>query len=315
MRKFNNHFFSKNEYLKNFSKEYGQLTYEGVSVSYYIVRKGIFSKLVFTSPILSSFGNPIDIKGNEHTVHKIIEHARMLNVDYIAQPMAHVYFDMIPKGAIGVKWSSPIVSLSGTDDEILARMHKKHRNVIRKAEKTGISVNFNAQLEDVHSLIKETMDKQGRAAVSKSLLENLRRDCTEQVMFVSCHFGNEIQGVAVVPFDANSGYYLYGGSCDKTQPGALNYMHYRIMLELRAKGIENYDLMGYRLGGTSDEKIIGIQRFKMRFGAELSDGMTWKYVLNKKKYAFQSFIFKVQGFFKGKPFCGDVIDQGNSFNE
>lgn len=304
-----NFFFNK-EYLDTQSNENGILNFEGYRVAYYIKRKGIFSKLCFTSPIVSETGEGIALSEHTRVLDGLIELIRALNVDYIAQPMAHVFFDCIPKGAIGIKWSSPVVSLEDEPDDILSAMHQKHRNVIRKAGKSNVCVDFNTDVEVIHKLISSTMKKQGRSAVSLSILRSLKDHCGKNVFFVSCKIDNMLQGVAVIPYDKNKGYYLYGGSSLKTMPGALNYMHYKIMLKLKSLNISSYDLMGYRLAGTNDNKIIGIQRFKTRFGATLEDGYTWKYILNPKKYKVQVFLFKLKGFLQRKPYLGDIIDQG-----
>jgi len=308
--KFNKSFFYNEAYLNTQSSENGVLEFEGFEVAYYIQRKGIFSKLSFTSGVISPSGEAIDLSDHARVVSGLIEQAKKLDVDYIAQPMAHVFFDSIPEGAIGVKWSSPVISLCGDSEDILAAMHKKHRNVIRKAEKSNIVVDFDAAIEDVHRMILGTMEKQNRGSVSLSVLKELKDQC-KNVLFVTCRVDNALQGVAVIPYDQDKGYYLYGGSCSKTMPGALNYMHYRIMLELKSMKIKSYDMMGYRLAGTEDVKIQGIQRFKVRFGADLEEGYTWKYILKPRNYRLQVCLLKLMGFLRRRPYLGDVIDQGN----
>ena len=58
---------------------------------------------------------------------------------------------------------------------------------------------------------------------------------------------NNVQGVTIIVFDEQAGYYLFGGSKDKPLSGAINLMHWKILLDLKNNGISKYDFVGARL--------------------------------------------------------------------
>lgn len=302
-------FYSQKEYLNICSPESGYIVDNELYISYYVIRKAIFSKLIITSPVMTLSGIRASSLVEGAFLKHVLEMTKELSVDYVAQSMAHVYFSCIPDGAIGVKWSSPIVDLNNSDEGLLISMHQKHRNVVKKAIKTNVRVEFDVDIKTIHQVICSTMSRQERSSVHKDLLSQLDQKECLKVLFVACYVGDDIQGVAVIPYDSIKGYYLYGGSTGRPAAGALNYMHYQVMLKLKQLGVSSYDLMGYRLSGTENQKILGIQRFKLRFGAELADGFTWKYIHKPLKYNLLNWALTIQGMLSKSPYLGDVIDQ------
>lgn len=301
--------FSLPEFLSCLCSDFGSIELQGYYISYIIKRSFFFSRLEFTTKLLDHEGKPASIDVERRIMPIVINHVRSLSVDYIGQPLAHVYFSFVPDGAASIRWSSPIVDLNYNEEELLLRMHKKHRNVVKRAAKEEIRVVFDESVACVHKVLADTMSRQARSVVPFDVL-NQMKELNDNVMFVSCYVGDDIQGVAVIPYDNRVGYYLYGGSSAHVITGALNYMHYQIMLKLKSLDLKFYDLMGYRLDGTNDDKILGIQKFKTRFGVELQEGITWKFIIRPKKYKLQVLLHKMIGFYRKKPYQGDLIDRG-----
>lgn len=69
------------------------------------------------------------------------------------------------RGAPGASYASPTVGWP-LDGDLLAGMHGKHRNVVRKAQKAGVAVDVTAAPDDLSvfaALYERTMERQGAA--------------------------------------------------------------------------------------------------------------------------------------------------------
>ena len=116
---------------------------------------------------------------------------------------------------------------------------------------------------------------------------------------------NIIQGGALIPWNKNCGYYLYGGSINKPHAGSMNHLQWEIILKLKHLEVSHYDFVGARLNPKKGSKLEGIQRFKSRFGSELSLSYLWKYDYNK----FKKLLYTTSFFLKSRKFQKDIVDE------
>jgi lipid II:glycine glycyltransferase (peptidoglycan interpeptide bridge formation enzyme) len=296
--------FATKEFLKIKSSEYGWIIDDKYILSYYIDRRSIFSKLVFTSETIS-INTKENIENEKLFLNSVVEKVKELNVDLISQPLASVVFKNIYNNSKSIKWGSYIVDLTISEEDIMKNIHSKHRNVIRKAIKDGVIVEETRDMEIIYNNIKETMIRQNRAYPSINDLNKIKAFTA----FFIAKKDDIVQGCSVLPFNKFGAMYLYGGSIFRPYNGSLNFMHYKAMLILKEKGVTQYDFMGARPNVEVGSKLEGIQRFKSRFGGELKEGYLWKYELNPKKVFFMNLLQKMIFRLKGKVYSGDAIDQ------
>ncbi len=292
--------FGTSEYLETKSKEYGWFVSDNFILPFYIDRRAIFSKLVFTTNIVV-----LESKDKKEFLNQIIVKAKELNIDLIAQPLASALFKEFAKGSKYIEWGSWVVDLSQSKDEILNNMHSKHRNVIRKAIRDSVTVEETNNIDIIFENLKETMSRQNRAYPLKEELARLKPFSK----FYIAKKDGVLQGSAVLPFNQQGAYYLYGGSIARPYTGSLNYMHYYAMLELKDMGVKEYDFMGARINVEKNSKLEGIQRFKSRFGGELKQGYLWKYEYKPIKVKIINFIQRIRFKLKNSIYLGDAIDQ------
>lgn len=293
--------FATKEFLETKSANFGWFVNDSFILPFYIDKRFIFSKLVFTHQSIK-----LDENGNEKKfLNEVVKKAKYLNIDYIAQPLANVLFKDIPDNSKYIKWGSYIVDLSKSEEEILKNMHSKHRNVIRKAQKDGVIIKETKDTEVIFNNIKETMLRQNRPYPSKEELEKLKPFSKFYIAIKD----DKVQGCAVLPYNKYGSVYLYGGSIEKPYTGSLNLLHYKAMCDLKKEGVMKYDFMGARLNVEKNSKLEGIQRFKSRFGGELHKGYLWKYEFKPIKvkliYALQTLKAKLNN----RKYLGDAIDQ------
>jgi len=295
--------FATKEFLKTKSNHYGWIKNNNFILPFYIDKRGMFSKLVFTTQTIKIKNNSIQYEND--FLNQAILKIKKMKIDYIAQPLANCLFDTYPKYTKYIRWGSYIVDLTQSEDNILKNMHSKHRNVIKKAIKEGVVIKESDNIDIIFHLLKDTLQRQNRPYVSKEQLIKLKKISK----FYIAMKNDAIQGCAILPYNSFGAYYLYGGSITKPFTGSLNYLHYYAMLEFKKMGVRKYDFMGARLNVEKGSKLEGIQRFKSRFGGELKKGYLWKYEINPIKtktiYFLQKVIFKL----KGQDYKGDAIDQ------
>jgi len=291
--------FATEEFLQTKSDNYGWFISKSFVLPFYIDKRAIFSKLVFTT-------NSIVIKEDNEEIFldEVVVKSKELGVDLIAQPLASAVFSKKPKNSKYIEWGSYVVDLTQGEDEILKKMHSKHRNVIKKAIRDGVVIE-EGEIDTVFENLKETMSRQNRAYPSKEELERLKPFSK----FYIAKKDDVVQGCAVLPFNRNGAYYLYGGSIARPYTGSLNYMHYYAMLELKKLGVKKYDFMGARPNVEKGSKLEGIQRFKSRFGGELKRGYLWKYDFNPIKVEAINMIQKIRFRLKSREYIGDAIEQ------
>ena len=206
--------------------------------------------------------------------------------DFITPPMHYSLFKAVPSHSNYTDLGIIVVDLRKTEDELFKAFSSNYRNEIRKAQAEHLEVKFdNSLFSSFYSLYKSTHQKQGIYFDSeqelKSLVENLgEKKCRVAVT----QKGNEIYGASLVLFNADEAYYFQSGAMDNCpHPGANKLLQLEIMKWLRTKGVNRYVLGGYRLGDVNGTKYDGIQKFKMRFGAEVEKGfhfyteITWRY--------------------------------------
>ena len=174
-----------------------------------------------------------------------------------------------------------IVDITGSEEEILARMKQKTRYNIRLAEKKGVSVRAWDDIESFHKMMLITG---GRDSFGVHSLEYYRHAYEllhpKQMgeMRVAEYDGKPLAALFVAR-NGNRAYYLYGASTDEERNRMPTYLlQWEAMKWAKARGCEEYDLWGVpdedeaaleanfetRQGG-----LWGVYRFKRGFGGEL----------------------------------------------
>ncbi|WP_084683704.1 lipid II:glycine glycyltransferase FemX [Psychromonas hadalis] len=291
--------FAKEGYLKAKSSSFGWLVSDSFILPYIIVKKLIFKRLIFTS-------TPIRLlkASDEQEALFLSEAINFLKenklCDFIGKAQSNCVFKNVPEHISTVPWGSYLLDLTKSEDEIISGYHKKHRNVVKKAEKEGASVVFNDSIDVVYNNIKETLDRQNAPYFpSLDFLTNLKKDIPDNLLLASVYQNEILQGTAVILFDGECGYYLYGGSTPRPATGSVNYLQHRIMLHLKSLGLSKYDFVGARITVQPGSKFEGIQRFKSRFGCQLETGYAFNVIFSPIKFKLYNFTAKLYLRLKG----------------
>ena len=196
--------FATKEFLKIKSNHYGWIKNNNFILPFYIDKRGIFSKLVFTTQTIKTKND--SAQDENDFLNEAILKIKEMKIDYIGQPLANCLFETYPKDSKYITWGSYIVDLTQSEDEILKNMHSKHRNVIKKAIKEGVIIEESDDIDMIFNILKDTMERQNRPYVLKEQLIKLKKISK----FYIAMKDNVVQGCAVLPYNSFGAYYLYG---------------------------------------------------------------------------------------------------------
>lgn len=167
-----------------------------------------------------------------------------------------------------------IVSLEGSEEEILARMKQKTRYNIRLAERKGVTVRA-ASLDEMPLLYRmyaETSVRDGFVIRDEAYYTTLWRSFMERGLAEPLIA--EVEGepaAAVVPFFfAGRAWYLYGMSRGVYRERMPNYLlQWEAMRRARARGCTQYDLWGAPDVFDESDSMWGVFRFKEGLGGQV----------------------------------------------
>lgn len=296
-------------YLSAKSERYGWFLSEKFILAFFIDKRLIFKRMVFTDNIILRVENTT-VEDQRQFLNEMVEYCKKEKIcDFISKAQANVLFSTFPDKSISAPWGTYEIDLNRSDEDLFASFDSKLRNKIRKAIKEGVTVHMDSDVELVYEIIKNTLMRQKSIHYPPLIyLAQLQTGLKDHVLFVTVQKDNEVQGAAVVLYDGNRGYVMYAGSIPKPATGSLNLMHYEIMKILRDQGGTVYDFVGARINVKEGSKYAAIQKFKESFSPFLREGYAFRVVINPFKYALFTLMSQLYFKLKGIKYK-DPIDQ------
>ena len=191
-----------------------------------------------------------------------------------------------------------VVSLEGSEDEILARMKQKTRYNIRLAARKGVTVRQWDDLDGFYRLMEETGKRDGfgvHAPEYYRMAYELFAPRGEAAMLVA-EFEGEPLAALMVFARGRRAWYFYGASTGKHRNKMPTYLlQWEAMRWARARSCTSYDLWGVpdapleRLEAEFTERrdgLWGVYRFKRGFGGMLRRSPVWDKPYNRLGYWF-----------------------------
>ena len=214
---------------------------------------------------------------------------------------------------------STLVSLEGTEDEILARMHQKWRYNIRLSERKGViikkyngdSAEISSKIDKFYELTKETNARDGNASHAKSYYRDLilssakqlkeGKDVPEVNLYIAEHEGDEIASIMTL-FSKTESVYLYGASSNNKRNLMPNHLlQWTAMKDAKAYGSKYYDMYGMPPEGKDENHPMhGLYMFKANFGGKnIHRTGSWDVPLKAVYYGY-SWAEKLRAFWHKK---------------
>lgn len=302
------------EHLSGISKSYGWVGGLEKKELVCFISYVQYSKATFLSVSLQHevfwIKQPRSTVAEKEFLEACINLFRKKGIDFIAQPSNSSLFNCVPSGAIGVPFGSYVRELSAPTEAIWAGMHSKHRNVIRNAERLGVTVkNGFEHFEAAYLLIKASLERSRHSIESEeSFFLKVKRYGVHCSIYVAYSRDGIPQASAILPFSRLRCYYLWGGTRDHPILGSANLLHWKAMCDMKMRGVLEYDFVGGRINPPQGSRLEGIQRFKERFGASFRTGMIWKMPLNKNRYLIYRMLASIYSMFSGHS-MRDIVDE------
>lgn len=290
-----------------FSKEYSDnIRHSGIDYRFlysdtYVIPISISKKFLFRYAMLYSEPFKYNTSGHETIksfLNSICDYLKNeLKVHWISETPAYALFEVSPENAKSIPFGSHIVDLIEDEDILWGKIHSKHRNVIKKAEKEGVIIvkGVSDQLiSDYHSIDVQTWD---RSNVKANSIYNLKKHIDllgKNVVFYLAYKDGIPQGGAILYYNNAMCYYMFGATRNKPYTGSANLLQWKAMLDMKNAGVKKYSFVGCRINEDEGSKYHGIQRFKERFGGELFIGARFKVILNNKMYKIYKIFVSIK---------------------
>ena len=209
-----------------------------------------------------------------------------------------------------------LVDLTGTEDEILEKMHSKWRYNIRLSAKKGVvinkydgkSINLSEKLDKFYELTKETNARDGNSSHAKDYyLDLIRSSATEREqgkdvpqinLYIAEHEGEEIAAIMTL-FSHDEAIYLYGASSNHKRNLMPNHLlQWTAMKDAKAYGSKYYDMYGMPPEGEDENHPMhGLYMFKANFGGRIIHRIgSWDMPLKPVYYSLYGFAESVRAF-------------------
>jgi hypothetical protein len=297
------------KYLQTKSKEFGWFVSEDYVLAFFLEKRLIFKRMVFTTGAVAKKSN-LTAASEKAFLNNVVDHVKQYNIcDFIYKAQSNAIFNACPKESDCVPWGTYEVDLNRSDEELFSAFNGKCRNVIRKAIKEGVTVQETKEVELIFQNIKETLERQNSIHFpSYDYIAKLQQNIKDNIIFLIATKENVVQGSLILIYDDHAGYAMYAGSIKSPQTGSLDLMHYEAMKYLQQKNVKIYDFVGARINVKKGSKYEKIQRFKLKFDVHLREGFAFRTIINPKKFYLFNMISTLYLKLKGYAYV-DPIEQ------
>jgi len=162
------------------------------------------------------------------------------------------------------------VNPAGSEEEILAKMRKTTRNLVRRGERENITITQSVNLTDAEILDKlqtETVKRNAFVPFSKKFLLTLMQEFFQDnkaALFLG-KFDNDITAAALIVFFGKIAFYYVSGSKETKAP--VNYLlQWEVIKEARKRGATVYNMWGIAPPNKHHHPWQGLTMFKTGFG-------------------------------------------------
>ncbi|MBU3964723.1 peptidoglycan bridge formation glycyltransferase FemA/FemB family protein [Patescibacteria group bacterium] len=198
-----------------------------------------------------------------------------------------------------------ILDLSKTEEELLMGMRKNTRYAIRKAEKQGVIIEKNREIEAVdifNKVYHATVKRHDFVPFSLDYLkkEFLAFDKDEKITIFLAKYNKEVISCAMIIFWQKRAYYHQGASLRKYDNiFASHLLQWEAIKQAKAIGCDFYSFWGIAPKDRPKHPWQGITLFKKGFGGEIKEYVKTQDFIINNKYWFNYFIEKSRSIKRG----------------
>lgn len=194
-----------------------------------------------------------------------------------------------------------VIDISGSEEEILKKMRKTHRNLIRR-ELDGeleIEVRKDKKAQEIFlDLYQKTVEREGFRPFSASYIRGefeyflVNNRATYLLGKQKSLSGWEYTGAALLLFTKKGAFYHQGASVHSKLP-VMYKLHFEGIREAKSRGCKFYNMWGVEKKGRTPKGWEGLSSFKYGFGGEVWDYAPTQDIILSKKYYLTKLIEKI----------------------
>ncbi len=240
-------------------------------------------------------------------LNNVIVELKKMGVCWVPVTPASSVFLSYPDSATYIPWGNYIIDLSLDEEQLFKNVSSKHRNMIRKGEKSLIEIKYGAHdlLADYTKLDSMTWERSGVKANNEHIYRDYLDNLPNNSIIGIAYKDGEPQCGLLGLYSSGCFYYEFGASAHRPEPGSTHYLQWQTILKMKAAGVRKYSFVGCRIDVDKDSKLGNIQHFKAGFGGELINSYLFKCDIIKWKVL----LFKCLLFLRSGKYPKDAIDQ------
>ena len=194
-----------------------------------------------------------------------------------------------------------VLDLNKSEEEILAGAAQGLRRKIRKANKTGITVEVSTDPKDIKKFYEIQLETAARHKFVEFSEDFLQKQFEafakyDEVKLYTAKLDGEILAQNFMIFYGNEASYHYGVSSELgTKYSGAPLLHMQAMRDARERGIKRYNFWGIVGENETKHRFYGVSCFKRSFGVdELKYTPAHDLILDRKKYFLTKTIESVR---------------------
>lgn len=196
-----------------------------------------------------------------------------------------------------------LLDVSKSEEEILGRMRKTHRNLIRRAEREGVEVVESKNIEsidDFYKLHNQTVDRHGFVPFSRGYLKKEFEALApeNQISVFFARYDNIAISSAVIVFYGNSAFYHHGASLASKIP-ASHLLIWEAIKAAKKRGCATFNFWGIAPEGAKNHPWAGLTLFKTGFGGYKKEYLHAQDFAVSPKYWLNYLVEKLRRFKRG----------------
>ncbi len=170
-----------------------------------------------------------------------------------------------------------VLNISATEEEIMDSMRKTTRHAVKKAQKSGVTVEISTDAKDIEKfwpLYEATKDRHAFVPFPKQFVQNQFEIFSQEnrIFLALASYEGETVAAAILMHFGDTVFYYHGASTKTTVPAA-QLLQFEAMKEAKRRGATHYNFWGIAPDDQPNHPFAGITTFKKGFGGEAVDYM------------------------------------------
>ena len=222
--------------------------------------------------------------------------------DVVYPPQHNINFKSIPNSVKYYKIGVIFIDLCESIEGIHKKINKGYFRQIKQATSNSVKIDFSEEnLNTFYNLYKALMEKQNKLPESHNFFNSQLITLKNQVVCGKSTVDNQTESAIFCLKDANNCYYEYGASISNPiYSGSNKLLFFKLIEELKNKGIQKFILGGFRNNIVNNSKLEGIQTFKLRIGGQVQEGYHFIKVIRPFKYFIFTILLKLKSKIQGR---------------